>query len=474
MVQQQSLLIVEDNIHQLARYKELAVEIDLDTYTASSIAEAKVILSQNYITFLLVDIHLSDEQSQSGYEGLDLLDYAQESHPSVLPIVMTSDPRIETYRKSLKYGSLGFLKKPVLSSEELKIFLEDAYNRRISKSRNKAGISGDILVDEKTEEICMKLGKIPQVVTVISGESGTGKEEVAKLIHRYREDHEQRKVPFVPVNCPFLGNSSTMVNSILFGHAKGAFTGAVNASAGLVSQANGGILFLDEIHTLPVESQRLLLRLLNDGSYTKLGETKLSYSSFQVIVASTKPLDDLVEQGEFLIDLRGRLTGIDIELAPLRQRKQDIAPLIDLFFDKMGGIIDEEEKESLVKRCESFYWQGNIRQLNKAIQTMISLAMLDATSVKANMLPVTKSMKKPNSESNEEGIDNQGFSEILNCLEALEQTGTKCDIKQVIELLEKKMLRIAIDKSKTYSEAAEMLNMNRSTFDIKRKKFFES
>jgi DNA-binding NtrC family response regulator len=221
------------------------------------------------------------------------------------------------------------------------------------------------------------------------GETGTGKEEIAKLVHRYRVELDGG-VPFVPVNCANL--TGDLAASLLFGHRKGAFTGADETTSGFIGEANGGILFLDEIHALPPTCQQRLLRVLNDGSYERVGESRPLRSEFQVIAASTRDLDTEADAGRFLLDLRMRLTGVDLELAPLRDRMHDLADLILVALAKEGVTISAAEVTRIAERCRLYQWKGNIRQLFRVIQTLVVMASFNEEEIRAENLPVFKSM----------------------------------------------------------------------------------
>ena len=239
-------------------------------------------------------------------------------------------------------------------------------------------------------EVAAQNAKLP---IVIYGETGTGKEEVAKLIARRRVHHEG-DIPFVPVNCALLGGD--LAPSLLFGHKKGAFSGAYATTQGYVGEAHGGILFLDEIHTLSLSCQQKFLRVLNDGAYSRIGDTKELHSNFQVIVASTRDLDDAVDDGKFLLDLRVRLTGIDIPLAPLRERKADIPLLVELFFLKEAIAMSPSELNTLANRCQEFYWQGNIRQLFQCLRALLAISNAEGQLPLAENLPILRTMCAPN------------------------------------------------------------------------------
>jgi DNA-binding NtrC family response regulator len=186
---------------------------------------------------------------------------------------------------------------------------------------------------------------------------------------------------------------------MLFGHKKGAFTGADETTLGYIGEANGGILFLDEIHALSEDCQRRLLRVLNDGTYNRVGDSKTLHSEFQVLVASTKDLDDEVEAGRFLLDLRGRLTGLQISLLPLRARLSDLPELIEIGLARLGTTVNSPTLNELAARCKRYYWQGNVRQLMQVLNIMVTESFGDEREISADDLPELKTMFAPGAHS---------------------------------------------------------------------------
>jgi DNA-binding NtrC family response regulator len=302
-----------------------------------------------------------------------------------------------------------------------------------------------------------------QAATVITGETGTGKEEIAKLLHRFRCDREG-SIPFVVVNCATIAES--LCESLLFGHRRGAFTGADSSTNGYIQDANGGILFLDEIHTLSISIQQKLLRVMNDGTFNRLGETSQLQSRFQLVAASTRDLDDEVDAGRFLLDLRSRLTGIDIHLLPLRDRKADLPALVARRLSDNGVSISGDLLARLVEYLAQFHWRGNIRQLFKAIDTWILASTMKGIPLCISRFPVFKGMLEPtakkqigNGEAFEPNIEL--FASIL----------AGRNLVETLEAVESLMISEAIKNHRTIGDAARALGVPRSTIDTKRRKY---
>ncbi|WP_324956816.1 sigma 54-interacting transcriptional regulator [Oligoflexus sp.] len=306
-----------------------------------------------------------------------------------------------------------------------------------------------------------------QAPIVITGETGTGKEEMAKLLHRFRCDGEGR-IPFVIVNCATIAES--LCESLLFGHRRGAFTGADASTNGYIHEASGGILFLDEIHTIPLSIQQKLLRVMNDGTFNRLGETSQLHSRFQLVAASTRDLDDEVDEGRFLLDLRSRLTGIDIHLLPLRDRKADLPALVARRFSDNGVSISGDLFAQLVEYLAQFHWRGNIRQLFKAIDTWILMASVKGQPLCIEGFPVFKGMLTPASKGCESATEESPEEASLH-IDLFKEVLSGRNMLKTMDALEALMISSALKKHRTISEAAKALGLPRSTIDAKRRKY---
>ncbi len=400
-MQDEAILIVENNPYELESAIILAKKAGLSSFGVANTEAAIQLLEGRRFDILLTDIFLSE--NTNGLEGLTFIDDALAIQPNILPMVMSSHPDERIYQKAMNQGALFALKKPLVNADEIMIAIRASKEKRALK--NLKG-KGKLKLADHLKTLCPDGLYLPSTVLkwvtvgvqhphlpiVIYGETGTGKEEVAKMILRRREEKEGA-LPFLSVNCALLDGD--LASSLLFGHKKGAFSGAYSTTQGFIGEAHGGILFLDEIHALSLSCQQKLLRVLNDGKYSRVGETKELYSKFQVIVASSRDLDDAVDDGRFLLDLRVRLTGIDIPLLPLRERKADLPILIELFFARQAIEISIKELEKLNRLCSEFYWQGNIRQLYQCLKALLALSLADGLAPLAENLPILKTMQAP-------------------------------------------------------------------------------
>lgn len=319
-----------------------------------------------------------------------------------------------------------------------------------------------LVIGQEVNHLASVLAKNTTLPCIIYGETGTGKEEYAKLIHRRRELLEG-KVPFVSVNCAHL--NTDLAVSILFGHVKGSFSGADRNSRGLIEEANGGILFLDEVHALSLDAQQRLLRVLNDGSYTRLGETRTLYSRFQAITASTKDLDALIEKGEFLLDFRSRLTGIDVHLKPLRERKEDIPALLRLFLrqkelEGTKGLIDV-----LTKKCQQYHWQGNIRQLFSVLKAWYAMC---EGKLDPDKLPCLKTMLPPRAEAGPAPMHDQ-FAPLINAVERA--IFLDSSLAHAMESVERFILKAALELHPSIRDVYVGLDISRNNLYHKRRRY---
>lgn len=482
MKKRQTILIVEDDALQMRHYTVLAERSELDPLTTTSLEGALQILTQRGVDILLTDIHLSGSQEMTSFEGIELLRNVTARFPETLAIAMSSDPKVDTYTKAIAAGACHYLRKPVLSAQELAISIDVARARRRLTSLAGRPVASEatpltqwpdgLVLPDEIRRIARKIAHAPHLPVVIHGETGTGKEEVAKLIHRERTEIAG-PVPFVAVNCSHLNTDVAM--AALFGHQKGAFTGASETRRGYVEEADGGILFLDEVHTLSIEVQRRLLRVLNDGSFERLGDTRTLHSEFQVIVASTQDLDRLVEEGAFLLDLRMRMTGIDVVLPPLRARLKDIEAFVCLFLAGEGAVIDADELTRIVIRCQRYYWQGNIRQLKRVIQAATVTASFNDEPLRASHLPEYRTMFSPDSV---EDIDaptakvtathpSNNDDVVQRILQALRED---LPFDDSLEHYERAILAEAFARHRTAADVANALGMAKSSLSVKRKK----
>ena len=338
--------------------------------------EGREIAAREPIDLAIVDVMLPDGS------GIDVLDELKKSDPELVAIVITAFASIETGIEAMKRGAFDYVMKP-FKNDELRVVVANGMKQRrlVDENRTlKAALIDrqrfDVLVGKspRMQEVYSLIQQVaPSKSTVlISGESGTGKELVAKAIH----NHSPRKVKhFVTVNSGSL--PPDLLESNLFGHVKGAFTGAVSPKKGLFEIADGGSIFLDEIGTVPLETQAKLLRVIQEKEFMRLGGVDTIRVDVRIIAATNIDLKELVDDGLFREDLYYRLNVINVGLPPLRQRREDITLLAQHFLKKYG---DENERPDLELSSESvqslldYDWPGNVRELENVIERSVVLA----------------------------------------------------------------------------------------------------
>ncbi len=342
---------------------------------AESIAMARAILKHQKIDLLLLDLKLPDGG------GLVLLEQVKALYPDTAVVVMTAFATVASAVEAMRIGAGDYLTKP-FALEELTTVLERAGQRRHfdvqsrelrERLRSQKGASGLVGQSPEMEKLYRILSKVAFSThpVMILGESGTGKELVARSIHLNGPNAEK---PFVAVDCGAL--VPTLIESELFGHVKGAFTGADRTKEGLLAAAEGGTVFLDEIGELPLDLQAKLLRALQEKEVRPVGSTQARPISARVLAATNRDLAAMVEQGRFRKDLFFRLNVVNLRIPSLRDRREDIALLATHFLEKMQretGIARSFSRETL-RVLSEFDWPGNVRELENAIERACALS----------------------------------------------------------------------------------------------------
>jgi DNA-binding NtrC family response regulator len=317
--------------------------------------------------------------------GMEVLQRVKESHPDVDVIMITGLNEIETAVKAMKLGAFDYLPKP-FDPEELELVVERAFERRQLLQEN-VNLKKEVNARYSFENI---IGSSPPMQNVyrlvarcaptnstimVRGESGTGKELIVRAIHfnSLRKDH-----PFVTVDCASL--SENLLESELFGHVKGSFTGAVSNKKGLLEVADGGTLFLDEIGNISTSTQAKLLRFIEEREFKAVGDTQSKSVNIRLITATNKDLEGMVGEGTFRDDLYYRINIFPIEIPPLRERRDDIPALAFHFLSQFGKEMDREVKEfsaGAMNLLMNHDWPGNVRELENTIHRAVILSSDD-------------------------------------------------------------------------------------------------
>ncbi|MFA7231534.1 MAG: sigma-54 dependent transcriptional regulator, partial [Victivallaceae bacterium] len=372
--EQPSLLIVDDERNTrdaLARYFRSRFDI---TLAEDGIKGINLLKKHDY-DLVLTDLRMP------GADGMNVLETALEKDPRPVCIVFTAYGSIESAVTAVKAGAFDFVTKPV-NLDKLEIVIDRALESRQLKEENiqlkkKLGrnveMSGIVAKSQLMHEVLDIVSQVaPTRSTVlVSGESGTGKEVIARAIHQ----SSGRTGPFVPVHCAAL--PSNLLESELFGHEKGAFTGAVEQKKGRFELADGGTLFLDEIGEIEPQVQVKLLRVLESRTFERVGGVEPVYTDTRLISATNRDLMKMVEEGKFRDDLFYRLDVVNIKMPPLRERQDDIPILIKNFIDEFslenGKEIRNISEDAIAALC-AYDWPGNIRELRNCIERMLVLS----------------------------------------------------------------------------------------------------
>jgi DNA-binding NtrC family response regulator len=327
------------------------------------------------------DLVIADLNLRSDKTGLDILDAARAKHPDTVVILITAFASIDTCKQAIRRGAYDYLVKPI-DIDQLRLMV----TRALSSRRGSEPEGDFIFPGVRSRSPAMKrifhvLRRVaPTTLSVlIEGESGTGKELTARAIHDNSPRHDK---PFRPINCA--GLTESLLESELFGHVKGAFTGAAADRKGLFEVADKGTLFLDEIGDMPLSMQAKLLRVIEDGLVFPVGSTKSIVVDVRVISATNHDLTKLVEDKKFRQDLYFRLRGVSITLPPLRHRLEDIPELFGYFLNQTTTALGRDIHritEAAMTILINFGWPGNIRQLRYTVQTMVVMCDSDTLDV---------------------------------------------------------------------------------------------
>jgi len=335
---------------------------------ASGVNEALRLLQDRQFDVVITDM------AMPGLTGIDLLQRVKELSPECEVILLTGEGTVETAVQAMKLGAYDFLSKP-FSLAELETLIQKAYERRrlsqenvqlravIERSQPKVRMVGESAAMREVTKLIAKAGPSDKAI-LIQGESGTGKELVARALH---EQSSRSSKPLVSINCTAL--TETLLESELFGHEKGAFTGAVAAKPGLFELAHGGTLFIDEIGEMPGVMQAKLLRVLQDGSMRRVGSLQERRVDVRIITATNRDLAKEVAEHRFREDLFYRINVMSLELPPLRNRMGDIPLLVNHFLGTGWQIAPDA-----LGLLSTYHWPGNIRQLINVIERAKILA----------------------------------------------------------------------------------------------------
>ncbi|MEW6186324.1 MAG: sigma-54 dependent transcriptional regulator [Thermodesulfobacteriota bacterium] len=439
----ETILIVDDEKNYLLVLKELLREAGYEVIIAQSASEAIKVFQETELDLVITDMKMP------GMNGMELLDFLKEKDLHLPVIMMTAFGTVEKAVEAMKKGAYDYILKPFDNdlliqavAKGLALGRVMRQNRLLSQElKDKFGptdLIGNSLRLRKVRDLISKVAATKATV-LVSGESGTGKEVVARAIHF---NSPRKEKPLVSVNCSAL--TETLLESELFGHEKGAFTGAVAQRKGRFEFADGGTLFLDEVGEMSPSVQVTLLRVLQDREFQRVGGNKTIKVDVRVITATNKDLKEEIRKGHFREDLFYRLNVVHIEVPPLRERKEDIPLLIRYFLERFAREMNKKEVPALspesLAALMSYDWPGNVRELENMLERAIILSPN----------PVIQ-------------LEDLPFTSII-------PAGAK--LNEVLELIEKKMITQALTISgNVQTHAAELLGIEKNLLKYKMKKY---
>ncbi len=449
MKQLGTILLVDDDRHLLASMGDWLREQGYAVDAAASLAEGLAAVGRKSYELALVDIRLGDG------DGFDLLAYCRKNCPAMAVIMITGYGTVEAAIEAIRLGAFDFLTKPLID-EELTVAIERALNQQKVIEENKTlkaqldlrfGMENIVGHDHRMLKIFDMIDSVAdtRATVLITGESGTGKSLIARAIHRRSG---RRDKPFVEVACGAL--PETLLESELFGHAAGAFTGAIGEKLGKFKLADQGTIFLDEISTASPAMQVKLLRILQDLEFEQVGGTKTFHVDTRVILATNDDLSKLVAEGRFRQDLFYRINVINVELPPLRERISDIPRLAEHFLQQVCEDSGKQVRgftDDAMAALQRYRWQGNVRELENVIERAVLLGKEDVV-----------------------GVDDLPQAVTATGSVSVESAAGR-SLKQALESPERQIIREVLEANNwNRNLTAEALNINRTTLYKKMKR----
>jgi DNA-binding NtrC family response regulator len=438
------ILIIDDERPILMTLEALLTRHHYQTETATTATLGLRAMKTNPAALVLLDLQLPDA------DGLETLERLKKDFGDSQVIILTAHDSLNNAIESIKRGAFHFISKPY-APEELLSLVEQALEKRSLLQETQALREKAEQLEKRLELVETRLApvfksKVMQEMeeligamapsdanVLITGESGVGKEVVANVIH---SKSRRAGKPLVKLNCAAF--PQTMIESELFGYVKGAFTGAMNDFPGMIAEARGGTLFLDEISEMPADLQTRFLRVLQEREYRSLGSTRMLKADFRVITATNRPIAQALAENRLRSDLYYRINTFQIEVPPLRERKEDIPPLVNTFVQRFAQQLGKAEPTiapEAFQKLLDYSWPGNVRELQNAIEYAVVLARSDIIGIKElpaeiQLPPALQTSPAPVRRSGVASLDDMERETILQAL-----TQTHGNKKKAAELL---------------------------------------
>ncbi|TWU49548.1 sigma-54-dependent transcriptional regulator [Rubripirellula reticaptiva] len=369
------LLVVDNEAAHARAMTESLEKVGYVCEVATSGPEAVKLIQRETYDIVITDMVMND------VDGMKVLSLAKERLPDCEVVMVTGHATVPIAVEAMQQGAFNFLEKPI-TPNRLRAIAEKAAKAVLLRRENtelhqrldeRFGFEGIIYTSKKMQDVVDRVRRIASTdaTVLITGENGTGKEVIAQAIH---QNSPRRAKRIVAMNTGAIAEN--LVESELFGHVKGSFTGAVSDREGAFQYANGGTLFLDEVGDMPMATQIKLLRVLEENQITRVGDNKTIKVNVRLISATNRPLEDMIEAGTFRRDLYHRLKVVTIELPALRERREDVVPLMDSFrkmFLRRHDKATAHFTPAVTKRFFAYDWPGNVRQLRNFVETMVVL-----------------------------------------------------------------------------------------------------
>jgi two-component system nitrogen regulation response regulator GlnG len=440
-----------------------ALEDLFNVESFSSASEALLALNSNKPDLIITDIKMP------GMSGLEFLNKVSEKFPDLPTIIITAHANIDNALSAYKGGAFEYLTKPFDINEIRKLAIKATKTSKPAQNDVAQESNSEIVGKaESMQEVFKAIGKISKtdITVLIRGESGTGKELIAQSVHT---NSTRSNEPFIAINVAAIPHE--LLESELFGHEKGSFTGAQSQRIGRFEQALGGTLFLDEIGDMHPELQTRLLRVLSSHEFYRVGGQKPIKSDVRIIAATNQNIEDLIKTGQFREDLYHRLNVFRIELPPLRKRKEDIPALVEYFLKKSADEIKSERKdieENAMDILNEYNWPGNIRQLENTCRYITVMA--PSTNITIDDIPdeVKNIEMNANSSTQVNGLDANIDWEVTLSDHIRSVLKDQNDLTDLSKELDRILLQEALKVSKGRRiDAAKILGLGRNTITRK-------